>query len=317
VAQATLPSAQEIERGPRLADQAPLAGSRVREILLGFLFLLPSLVVFGVFIFYPLARTVWLGFYESDFFGENRVWVGLSQYGDVLTSAEFRNSLSVTALFALYTVPTGLALGVGLAVLAHKPLRGIGFFRTSFSSTVATSVAVASLIWLVLLNPAIGLLTQVLPFDVLKNPGLLQSPSWALVAVSITTVWANLGFTFLIMTAGLQSIPEELYESARIDGAGGWRQFTNVTLPLLSPTLLFGFVVLTINAFQSFGQIDLLTQGGPLERTNVIVYSIYTNAFGQNVNEGVASAQAVFLFVIILILTLVQFRFLERRVHYA
>ncbi|MBK9180161.1 MAG: sugar ABC transporter permease [Acidimicrobiales bacterium] len=314
MAQVTIPTTAT--EGVDLSDAAPLSRSRTRERLLGLLLFLPSLVVFGVFVFYPMARTVWLGFFETDFFGGNRSWVGFRQYGDVLGSSEFRNSLKVTILFALYTVPTGLALGVGLAVLAHKQLRGIGFFRTTFSSTVATSVAVASLMWLVLLNPSIGLLTQILPFEILKNPGLLRSPTWALLAVGLTTVWQNLGFTFLVMTAGLQSIPEELYESARIDGAGGWRQFTNVTLPLLSPTLLFGFVVLTINAFQSFGQIDLLTQGGPLERTNVIVYSIYRNAFGQNVDQGAAAAQAVVLFVIVLVLTVVQFRVLERRVHY-
>ncbi len=314
MAQVTLPTTAT--EGVDLSTAAPLSRSRRREWLIGLLLFLPSLVVFGVFVFYPMARTVWLGFFETDFFGGNRSWVGFRQYGDVLGSPEFRNSLKVTVLFALYTVPTGLALGVGLAVLAHKQLRGIGFFRTTFSSTVATSVAVASLMWLVLLNPSIGLLTQILPFEILKNPGLLRSPTWALLAVGLTTVWQNLGFTFLVMTAGLQSIPEELYESARIDGAGGWRQFTNVTLPLLSPTLLFGFVVLTINAFQSFGQIDLLTQGGPLQRTNVIVYSIYRNAFGQNVNQGAAAAQAVVLFVIVLVLTVVQFRVLERRVHY-
>jgi len=134
--------------------------------------------------------------------------------------------------------------------------------------------------------------------------------------VAATTVWQNLGITFIILIAGLQGIPDDLYESARVDGASGWLQFREITLPMLSPTLLFVSVILTINAFQSFGQIDLLTQGGPSDSTNVIVYSIYQEAF-QNRNAGVASAQAVILFLIVLTLSLVQFRFFERRVHYA
>jgi sn-glycerol 3-phosphate transport system permease protein len=287
-----------------------------REVVLAFLFLLPSLLLYAVFVYYPLGRTVWLGFHESDFFGGNRVWVGPGQYLDVLTSESTINSLWLTVLYTVLTVPTGLAAGVGLAVLAEKPLRGIGAFRTVFSSTVATSVAVASLMFLVLFNPSVGMLTDVLPFDVLQQPGLLNSPDTALVSVSIATVWQNLGFTFIVVSAGLQSIPRDLYESAELDGLGALQQFRQITLPLLSPTLLFGVVVLTIIAFQSFGQVDLLTQGGPLDKTNVLVYSIYDNAFGANKNEGVASVQAMGLFVVMAVLGLVQFRLLERRVHY-
>lgn len=293
------------------------ARRRRREALLALAFLSPSVVVFGVFVFYPLVRTAWLGLFQTDFFGGNRVWVGPSQYGEVFRSDEFRSSLWVTVQFSLLVVPLGLGCGVGLAVLADKRIRGSSVFRTVFSSTVATSVAVASLMWLVLLNPAVGLLSNVLPFDVLKNPGLLNSPTWALPAVSLTTIWQGLGLTFILMTAGLQSIPSELYESARIDGASAWRRFHTITLPMLGPTLLFGFVVLTIGAFQSFGQINLLTDGGPQDRTNVLVYAIYRNAFGSSVNQGVASAMSVFLFLIVLGLTLLQFRLLDRRVHYA
>ncbi|MBA2496812.1 MAG: sugar ABC transporter permease, partial [Acidimicrobiia bacterium] len=186
--------------------------SRARESLLALGLLAPSLAVFSVFIFYPLIRTAWLGLHQNDFFGGNRVYVGWSQYGDVFGSEVFRSSLATTARFTALTVPTGLVLGLGLAVLANKRLRGIGVFRTLFASTVATSVAVASLMFLVLFNPSIGVLTRLLPFDVLKNPGILADPDTALIAVAVTTVWQNLGFTFVIMSAGLQSIPDDLYE---------------------------------------------------------------------------------------------------------
>lgn len=290
--------------------------SRGRESLLALGLLAPSLAVFGVFVFYPLIRTAWLGLHQNDFFGGNRVYVGWSQYTDVFSSEVFRSSLATTARFTALTVPTGLVLGLGLAVLANKRLRGIGLFRTLFASTVATSVAVASLMFLVLFNPSIGALTRILPFEVLKNPGILADPDTALVAVAITTVWQNLGFTFVIMSAGLQSIPDDLYESALIDGAGGWRRFVDVTVPLLGPTLLFATVVLTIGAFQTYGQIDLLTQGGPGDATRVLVYSIYGTTSPIANNEGVQSATAVLLFGVVFILSIVQFGFLDKRVHY-
>ena len=213
-------------------------------------------------------------------------------------------------------MPIGLALGVGLAVLADKALRGMAVFRTLFASTIATSVAVASLMFLVLFNPSIGVLTKLLPFEVLKTPGLLQNPDTALYAVAITTIWQNLGFTFIVISAGLQSIPSDIREAALIDGAKPWRTFTNVTLPLLSPTLMFAAVVLTIGAFQSYGQIDLLTNGGPQARTNVLVYSIYGTSSPIVNNEGIQSATAVLLFVLVLVLSVFQFTFLDKRVHY-
>lgn len=285
------------------------------EIPLALLLLAPSLIVFGLFVFYPMARTVWLGFFREDPFG-GRVYVGFEQYADVLKSEDFRNSLWVTVKFAVVTVGVGLALGLALANLAHQRLKGITVYRTIFSSTVATSVAVASLIWLVLLNPSIGIVNQAL--DALgRDPvNWLRDPDWALYAVAATTIWQNLGITFIIMIAGLQGIPDDLYESARVDGASPWLQFRQITIPMLSPTLLFASVVLSIHAFQSFGQVDLLTQGGPDDSTNIIVYDIFQTAF-ENRNAGVAAAEAVFLFLITMTLTLLQFTFFERRVHYA
>ena len=289
--------------------------ARAKEAAFALALLAPSIALFAAFSFYPLIKTFYLGFFRGDPFGLSSTYVGLDQYLDVLTSSKFHQSLWTTALFALFTVPTGLVLGLALALLAHQKLRGMIVFRTIFSSTVATSVAVASVMWLTLLNPSIGIINYGLKETGFEPINWLNDPQWALPAVSLTTIWLNLGFTFIVILAGLQTIPEELHESAKIDGAGSVSRFFNVTLPMLSPTLLFSVVVLTINAFQSFGQIDILTQGGPLDRTNVIVYSIYTEGF-RNFNEGVAAAQGVVLFVMVLVLTLIQFRFLERRVFY-
>jgi ABC-type sugar transport system permease subunit len=280
---------------------------------LAVLLLLPSAAVFGVFVFYPLVRTVQLGMYRSDPFGGLGRFVGISQYGDVLSSPSFRRSLVVTIEFALITVPAGLVLGLGLAVLAHRQLRGMRVYRTIFSSTVATSVAVASLMWLTLLHPSIGIVNQALEWAGRDRIDFLQREGWALFAVAMATVWQNLGFTFIVISAGLQSIPDELLESARIDGASGWTRFRRVTLPLLSPTLLFAVVVLTIYAFQTFGQVDLLTQGGPLHSTNLLVYDVFQRT-GNDPSR--AAAEAVVLFGIVLLLTIVQLRVLEKRVFY-
>jgi sn-glycerol 3-phosphate transport system permease protein len=237
--------------------------------------------------------------------------VGFDQYSDVLTSSAFYNSLKVTLLFALYTVPIGIALGLALAMLAHQQLKGIAIFRTIFSSTVATSVAVAAVIFGTLMNPNVGLLPWI---GLESNPSILQDPTWALIAVSVTTIWQNLGLSFILMSAGLQAVPDELDEAARVDGAGAWSRFWHVTLPMLSPTLFFAFVVGSIFAFQSFGQIDLLTRGGPLEKTNVLTYFIYTEL--RRPDDGKAAVLAIALFGITLILTLIQLRVLERRVSY-
>jgi ABC-type sugar transport system permease subunit len=294
----------------------PRRWGRPREWGTAFVMLLPSFVILGVFVLYPLGRAVYLGRTQADAFGRNRRVIGWSQFLDVFRSTEFQHTLGVTLKFVALTVPAGLVLGIGLAVLADKHVRGIGFFRTVFSSTVATSVAVASLIWLVLLQPSTGLLPDLLPFDVLKTPGLLNDGTWALPSVAITSIWANLGFTFIVVTAGLQGIPTELYESAYMDGAGAWTRLTNVTLPMLSPTILFVLVALTSRAFQSYGEIDLLTKGGPARSTETVTYFIYGESSVISNNDGLQAAAAVLLFLVLLAVTILQFRGLERRVHY-
>jgi sn-glycerol 3-phosphate transport system permease protein len=287
---------------------------RTRDMMLGYALVLPSLLVFGTFIFYPFLKNFWLALYRTPPFPNlPRSWIGVSQYKDVLTSHLFTNSFKVTLEFVVITVPIGIVLGLGLAVLAHQRLRGIAVFRTIFSSTVITSVAVASLISLTLLNPQIGLLNYWLGRTGSLSP--LDDPKWALVAVAGVTIWQNLGLSFIIMSAGLQAVPDELLEAARVDGAGTWSRFRNVTLPMLSPTLFFATIVGSILAFHSFGQIDLLTEGGPQDRTNVLVYAIYRTVFKEN-NDGKAAVLAIALFAITMLLTVVQLRILERRVSY-
>lgn len=289
---------------------------RWRDTGLAAALLAPSLIVLGIFVLYPLGRAVWVGHQRCDITGDNCRSNGWDQYLDVFRSHEFQQAFSVTFRFALMTVPIGLALGVALAVLVDKQLRGMGFFRTVFSSTVATSVAVASLMWVFLLNPNVGVLADWIG-GTAKNPGLLNDEGTALWAVAVSSIWGNLGFTFIVVTAGLQSIPAELYESAYVDGAGSWRRFCNVTVPMLAPTLLFAGVVLTSRAFQSYGEFDLLTGGGPQGSTTSLTYLVYGNNSIIRNNTGLQAAVAVLLFVVLLVLSLVQLRGIEKRVHYA
>jgi sn-glycerol 3-phosphate transport system permease protein len=294
---------------------------RLRDVPAAAVMLVPSAVVLAVFVGYPLVRAISLGHQRCDVSGDACQEAGWGQYVDVFRSRQFQNAMWNTFQYALLTVPVGLALGVGLAVLADKHLRGIGVFRTIFSSTVATSVAVASLIWFVMFQPQIGVLADQLSgvFPILKDPGLLQDGRTALPAVAISSIWAGLGFTFIIVTAALQSVPRELYESAYVDGAGSWTRFTNVTLPMISPTLMFVSVVITARAFQGYAEIDLLTKGGPNDAgrpTETIAYLIYGNTSVIRNDIGLQSASAVILFLILLILSFVQVRTLERKVHY-
>jgi ABC-type sugar transport system permease subunit len=288
---------------------------KLREIGLALVMLAPSLVVFGVFVFYPLVKTFSLAFYKTPPFpGLPSRYVGTDQIRDVLSSTEFLDSLKTTVLFALYTVPIGIGLGLGLAVLAHQKLKGIAIFRTIFSSTVATSVAVASVIFFTLLNPQVGLLSYWLGKE--GGTGILQDPRWALPAVSVATIWQNLGLTFILMSAALQAVPDDLLEAAEVDGAGAWTRFRRVTLPLLSPTIFFAAVIGLISSFQAFGQIDILTEGGPLNKTRVLTYYLYQAAFRNN-NNGLAAVIAIALFAITLVLTVLQLKLIERRVFYA
>jgi len=270
-----------------------------------------------VFVFYPFLENFRTGLYLNPPFPNlPQRYVGLDQFRDVLTSDSFVNSLKTTVAFAFLTVPAGIGLGLLLAVAAHRRLKGVGVYRTIFSSTVATSVAVAAVIFSMLFNPIVGLLPW-LWID--PRPPIIENPDLALGAVALVTVWQTLGLTFILLSAGLQAIPDEIVEAAQIDGAGPATRFWRVTVPMLSPTLFFAFVVGTIHAFQSFGQIDILTQGGPFGHTNVLTYAIFSalNPAKGAADPGRAAVLAIALFFITLGLTAVQMRVLEKRVHYA
>ncbi|KNH18596.1 glycerol-3-phosphate ABC transporter permease [Priestia megaterium] len=300
---------------PVSVSAKPKEKKSMPTIIVGLAYLLPSLLLFSVFLFYPMIKTLYLSLFITDTQGNPLNFVGLQNFSYLFTDPNFLQSMKATFLFVLYTVPIGLIIALFLALIANEKLKGIGFFRTMFSSTMGMSVAASSVIWMFMYNPTIGVINKVLNLVGIHDVQWLLDPKYALVAVSISTIWMNIGFTFLILLGGLQNIDEKLYENARIAGVSYWYQLRKITLPMLSPTLFFIITVSFINAFQTFGQIDILTKGGPTDSTNVIVYSIYKDAF-VNYNVGSASAQATILFFCILLVTALQFKLGERKVHY-
>jgi sn-glycerol 3-phosphate transport system permease protein len=280
---------------------------RLKDVLVGLALLVPSAIIFGWFFFYPLYRLVVMGLHQQNRTGTAERWVGFSQYGDVLTGDEFTDGVRITFTYVLYTVPIGLVLGVLLAVAADRRLRGIKVFQFIFSSTIATSVAVASVIFFVLLNPQVGYFSSIDFFSLAHTDSALRG-------LALSSIWQNLGLTFVIVLAGLQAVPDEVQEAATLDGYGPVRRFFRVTLPLISPTLMFLVVVLVIFALQAFAQADILTQGGPLGSTETLVFKIFNSQ--QPIDQGTGAVMAIGLFAITVVVSLGQFLILDRRVHY-
>ena len=278
------------------------------------LYLSPALILFMAFVFIPLFRSFEMSACITDPIGRLAKYVGLRNYQRLFETPNFVNSLKRSILFILYTVPTTILISLGLAVLGDLRLKGISFFRMVFSITIAVSGATASLMFLYIYHPTVGV-NYLLSLVGISNIPWLVSPNTALISVSITSIWLQIGLNTVIILAAMQTIPEELYESAMIDGANSWNKFRHITLPMLSSTFFFLLVVDMLAAFQTFTPVHIMTSGGPLHSTNLLVYAIYRE-FYFNGKFGFAAAQSIMLFFIMLLLTIIQFVFVERKVYY-
>lgn len=274
---------------------------KAKEVGLALAFLLPSALVFAIFFYLPFINLIGWGRYKSTKGGGYRD-VGFDQYRDLLFGEQFRDGLIHSATFVLYTVPAGLVLGVLLAVAAHRRLKGIKVFQAIFSSTLASSVAVSSVMFFYIFNPVVGF------FKV----DWINLKGWSLFAAALPSIWQNLGLAFVIVLAGLQAVPDEVLEAARLDGYGPVRRLFRITLPLISPVLMFLTVVLVVFGFQAFAQVDLITGGGPAGSSETLVFKI----FRENQNYGAGAVLSVGLFIVTFFVTAVQFAVLDRRVHY-
>ncbi|WP_372662295.1 carbohydrate ABC transporter permease [Cohnella sp.] len=269
------------------------------------LMLLPNIIGFLMFLLLPVLATFVISFSSwnlSDSFQFN----GVDNYKELFHDPVFKQVLGNTFYFTLVSVPIGIALSLFLAVFLNQKLALIRFYRAAFFIPVISSMVAITVIWQWIYNPEFGLLNYALSWFGIDGPTWLTSPKWAMPAVIIASIWKSLGFNMLIFLAGLQSISEDYYEAADIDGATWFTKFWSITLPLLSPTTFFVTIISIINSFQVFDMIALLTQGGPARSTSVLVYYIFQNAF-QYFQMGYASAMAYVLFFIVLIVTFIQF----------
>ncbi len=279
------------------------------------LFLAPSLVPLVLFLVVPMLASIGLSFASWDLLTSPR-WVGLDNYRGLLHDGEFHSALLHTFYFVAGYLPLVFVGGLLLALALHQRLKGVAWLRTLYFLPVVTSWVVVALVWKWLLNPQYGLVNRLLGFVGIHGPGWWLDPHWAMPSIIFASAWKDIGFTMVIFLAGLQSIPEEYYEAAAIDGAGRWSRFRNITFPLLSPASFFVVVISLINNVQVFDQVWVMTQGGPAGSTSVVVQQIVQNAFSFG-RMGYAAAMSWVLFAIILVITAVQLRLQKRWVVYA
>ncbi|MEJ2858946.1 MULTISPECIES: carbohydrate ABC transporter permease [unclassified Saccharothrix] len=283
-----------------------------RDTLVGWSFILPNLLGFALFTLVPVLATFALAFTRWDSYRAPE-WVGLDNFAKLVEDDNFRTALTNTLYYAAGHIPLTMLAALALAVVLDRKVRGVGFFRTAAFFPYVTSLVAVAVVWNMLFNPTAGPVNQLLGVLGVDNPpGWVTSTDWAMPAVIVTSVWRDMGYYMVLYLAGLQAIPAEYYEAARVDGAGAWQRFRHVTLPCLRPTTFFVLVLLTIQSFKVLDLIVVMTNGGPGRSTLVLAQLVYREGITEG-HFGYSSAIALVLFVIVLSVTVLQFRLNERR----
>ena len=286
-----------------------------RSAWLPYALLAPQIAITLVFFFWPAAQAIWFSFQLQDAFGLKTEFVGLRNFNDLFRDSHYLDSFQVTAIFSVLVATFGIGISLMLATMADRVVRGALAYKTLLIWPYAVAPAVAGVLWAFLFAPSIGILTFVLKRMGIDWNWILQGDQ-AMLLVVIASVWNQISYNFLFFLAGLQSIPKSLIEAAAIDGAGPTRRFWTIVFPLLSPTTFFLLVVNIVYAFfNTFGVIDATTQGGPAGATQILVYKVYHDGV-KGGDLGGSSAQSVILMLIVIALTVVQFRFVEKKVQY-
>ncbi len=305
--------------GPSVFDRAKartghISPRRRRDYLTFLAFIAPNFILFGVFTFWPFVYSFVLSLTKWNLIGKAK-FVQFDNYEKMVADPVFWQVLKNTVYLALGVVVVKLILALALALLLNQRLAGRTIYRAIiFSPTFTTSVAVA-MVWTWIFDPFYGVLRVPLGWFGLPSPEWLSDVNWSLPAIIIVSIWSGLGYDMVIFLAGLQSVPREYYEAARVDGASRWQVFRSITFPLLSPTTFFLTITAIISAFKTFDIVSVMTGGGPLNSSNVYIHYVYQNAF-KWFKMGYASALAVVFFIIVLIITLIQFRISRRWVYY-
>ena len=275
------------------------------------LFLLIPVLLLAALKIYPVFYNLYLSFTRYELFEAPR-YVGLKNYDYVFTNSVTRQSIINTLLFTIEAVPIGTALALIIAKLLDQSIRGRVFLRTLYYLPVVSSVVVSAMIWRWIYSPQHGLLNCFLGVAGIHAQNWLNDPNLALISLVIVTIWGSIGSNMVIFLAGLQDIPRDVIEAAKVDGANPLQSFLFITVPLMRPVILFVVVTFTISIFRNFGLIFMLTQGGPFNRTNTMVWEVYQNVFGY-LRLGRGAAISVVMLVIVFILTLISFRVLRER----
>jgi sn-glycerol 3-phosphate transport system permease protein len=277
--------------------------------------LAPQLAVIGVFFFWPAGQTMLQSFQLQDTFGISTEWVGLDNFRTLFSETAYLESFKITALFSLLVAVLGIGISLVLAVFADRIVRGAMFYKTFLIVPYAVAPAVAGVLWLFMFSPTLGVVAYALGRLGFDWNYLLNSDH-AVALIVMAAVWKQISYNFLFFLAGLQSIPKSLIEAAAIDGASAWRRFWTIQLPLLSPTTFFLLVINMVYAFfETFAIVDATTQGGPGQDTMILVYKVFNDGF-KNGDLGGSAAQSVVLMVIVIALTVIQFRYVEKKVQY-
>jgi sn-glycerol 3-phosphate transport system permease protein len=286
-----------------------------RNQLLPWLLLAPQLAVTFVFFLWPAAQAGWQSFLREDAFGLKSTFIGFENYSRLFGDPHYLNSVMVTVVFSVSVAVLAMALGLTLALAADRMIKSAQTYTTLLVWPYAVAPAIAGLLWWFIFNPTIGLVPYALDMVGIDwNHSLNGTQS--MILVIIAAAWKQISYNFLFFVAGLQAIPASMREAAAIDGAGPRRRLFSITLPLLAPTSFFLLVVNTVYAlFDTFPVIDATTEGGPAQATNILVYKVYVDGF-LGLNLGSSAAQSVVLMAVVIVLTVVQFRFIERRVEY-
>ena len=283
---------------------------RRRQLIIAFLFVLPALINFAIFRYIPIVQAIRASLYQYSLLGGYGDFIGLQHYQRMLTDPVFWRSLQATGLFVLYKVPLQIAFSLGLAILLSRQTVGTAIVRSAILTPMVTSIIVVSIIWAMMYQSSNGLFQSILVALGHSKMAFISDPRYALPAISVMMIWKDIGFSFIIFVAGLKGISETYYEAAIVDGANRWQRFTNITIPLLRPVLMFVIVTQTIFSFQVFVPVYQMTKGGPLDSTKVIVYYIYEQGFRLQ-DMGYASAMSVVTLVLLLMISWVQMRFLR------
>ena len=275
----------------------------------------PQLVVVLVFFFWPASQAVWQSVLSEDAFGTSSEFVGALNFSRLWADSTYLNSFKVTGLFSLLVAVFGLAIALLLAVMANGIIRGAGTYKTLLIWPYAVAPVVAGVLWVFMFSSPMGVISFALQSIGIEWNHLLNS-THAMTLIVVAAVWKQISYNFLFFLAGLQSIPKSLLEAAAIDGASPARRFWTIVFPLLTPTTFFLLVINVIYAFfDTFGIVDAATQGGPGKDTAILVYKVYFDGF-KAMDIGGSAAQSVVLMVIVVALTVLQFRFIEKRVNY-